>query len=95
MSNFQILSFYDLGIEAIKYCRSPKSVCFIQTLSRVYQGVPDHPKVSPEPFSFTIVLCLKVLDSFGKMSWEDMKNRCQIMHLEPCWQINWYLYDFF
>ena len=60
------------------------------------QGVPDHPKVSPEPFSFTqmiIVLCLKVLDSFGKMSREDVKNTLQIMHLEPRWHINWPIYD--
>jgi len=41
-----------------------------------------------------IVLCLKVLDSFGKMSWEDMKNTLQIMHLEPRWHINWPIDDF-
>ena len=28
---------------------------------------PDHPKVSPEPFSVT-VLCLKALDSYGNKS---------------------------
>ena len=42
-----------------------------------------------------IVLCLKVLDSFGKMSQEDMKNTLQIMHSEPRWQINWPIYNFF
>ena len=47
----------------------------------INQGVPDHLKISPEPFSVTYmitVLCLKVLDNFeGKKSPEDMKNTLQ------------------
>ena len=54
--------------------------CWHILIGSLYQGVPDHPKVSPEPFSLTkmiIVLCLEVLDSFGKMSREDMKNKAK------------------
>ena len=35
-----------------------------------------------------------ILTIFGGKSPEDMTNKLQIMHLEPCWQGNGHIYDF-
>ena len=66
----------------------------ISTYIMVYQTTPK----SLRAIFFHLkdhCVVFKSARQFWKNVREDMKNTLQIMHLEPCWHINWPIYDLF